>query len=314
MVLFGGRQNDPNPFINWKQGDPLRFATDEGGWSEKMRITGDGKVGIGTPLPNAALEINSTTQGFLPPRMNTIQRNNIGSPAEGLVIYNTDEKVLNLYNGMAWNSMIPVPAFGCGLTITINHLVSGGVAPVNKTVAYGTVTNIPGEPLKCWITSNLGADHQAAAVNDATEASAGWYWQFNHKQGFKHDGTTRTPNTRWISGLIENSDWIAANDPCAIELGIGWRIPTSAEWTNVNAAGNWMEWNGPWNSALKMHAAGFMADTDGSLTGRGSSGVYWSSTQGDTADGWYLFFGSLTSLISSYTKASPYSVRCVREN
>ena len=42
LILFGGRENDPNPFIHWKQGDPLRFTTDEGGWSEKMRITSDG--------------------------------------------------------------------------------------------------------------------------------------------------------------------------------------------------------------------------------------------------------------------------------
>ncbi len=51
----------------------------------------------------------------------------------------------------------------CGSSITINH-VAGTVAPVNKTVTYGTVTNIPGETSKCWITSNLGADHQATAV------------------------------------------------------------------------------------------------------------------------------------------------------
>jgi uncharacterized protein (TIGR02145 family) len=51
MLLFGGRENDSNPYINWKQGDPLRFTTDEGGWSEKMRITSEGKVGIGTSNP-----------------------------------------------------------------------------------------------------------------------------------------------------------------------------------------------------------------------------------------------------------------------
>ncbi len=78
----------------------------------------------------------------------------------------------------------------CGSSLTINH-VAGVVAPVTKTVTYGTVTNIPGETSKCWITSNLGADHQATAINDATEASAGWYWQFNRKQGYKHDGTTQ---------------------------------------------------------------------------------------------------------------------------
>jgi hypothetical protein len=64
------------------------------------------------------------------------------------------------------------PGFICGSSLTISH-VAGAVAPVNKTVTYGTVTNIPGETSKCWITSNLGADHQATAVSDATEPSAG---------------------------------------------------------------------------------------------------------------------------------------------
>jgi hypothetical protein len=49
---------------------------------------------------------------------------------------------------------------------------------VNKTTTCGTVNNIPGEPAKCWITSNLGSDHQATAVNDNTEPLAGWYCQF----------------------------------------------------------------------------------------------------------------------------------------
>ena len=45
----------------------------------------------------------------------------------------------------------------------INHLAANGVAPVDKTVTYSTVTGIPGEPTKCWITSNLGASQQATA-------------------------------------------------------------------------------------------------------------------------------------------------------
>jgi uncharacterized protein (TIGR02145 family) len=203
-------------------------------------------------------------------------------------------------------------SFTCGNSITINH-VTGEVAPVDKTVTYGTVTNIPGEPSKCWITSNLGADHQATAVSDATEPSAGWYWQFNRKQGFKHTGTVRTPNTTWISSINENSNWTNANDPCAIELGVGWRIPTKTEWTNVEASGNWTNWNGPWNSALKMHAAGDLDATNGSLSQRGSFGAYWSSTQADGVDGFAECFSSGLIVVSMEYKPTGFSLRCTKE-
>ncbi len=207
-------------------------------------------------------------------------------------------------------------SFTCGSSLTINHLVSGGVAPVSKTVTYGTVTNIPGETSKCWITSNLGADHPATAKNDATEASAGWYWQFNRKQGFKHDGTTRTPNTTWITSISENLDWQSSNDPCALELGSGWRIPSYTEWNNVYTTGGWTDWNGPWNSGLKMHAAGTLGYSDGSLSLRGSTGYYWSSTQYDASGGWHLAFSSYYSYMGSFTsgKAYGFTLRCLRNS
>ena len=199
------------------------------------------------------------------------------------------------------------------MTISINHLVSGGVAPVNKTVSYGTVTGIPGEPAKCWISSNLGSDHQATALNDATEASAGWYWQFNRKQGYKHDGLTRTPNTTWITSIIETSDWITANDPCNIELGAAWRIPTYSEWYNVDNTGGWENWNGPWGSGLKLHAAGFLYFSDGTLGGRSVYGTYWSVTQAENAKGWTLGFNSGESFIYPEIKAVGFSIRCLRD-
>ena len=282
---------------------------------ERARLNSIGAMGIGTqnPVSSALVEMTSTTRGFLPPRMTTAQRNTIAAPAEGLVIYNTDEKALNLFSGMAWNSMTPVPAFACGLSISINHLVSGGVAPVNKTVVYGTVNEIEGEPTKCWITRNLGATQEATSVDDATEASAGWYWQFNSKQGYKHDGTTRTPGTSWISSISETSDWTQANDPCALELGAGWRIPTSAEWINVDASGIWTTWTGPWNSNLKMHAAGYIYGGDGSFYNRGYYGLYWSSAKISDTSGLNLSFTSGSSNISSSGKANGFSVRCIKD-
>ncbi|MCX6266147.1 MAG: T9SS type A sorting domain-containing protein [Bacteroidetes bacterium] len=201
-------------------------------------------------------------------------------------------------------------SFTCGTSITINH-VAGAVAPVNKTVTYGTVTNIPGAPSKCWITSNLGADHQATSKSDASEPSAGWYWQFNRKQGYKHTGSVRTPNTTWITSINENLSWQASNDPCALELGSGWRIPTNTEWTNVDAAGNWTDWNGPWNSALKMHAAGGLYYSSGALVSRGTWGGYWSSTSDLATHGYYLLFDNIESLTYGYYKEYGYSLRCL---
>ena len=48
-----------------------------------------GSAGIGTVAPNAkaALEVVSTTQGVLLPRMTTAQRNAILTPPLGLLIY-----------------------------------------------------------------------------------------------------------------------------------------------------------------------------------------------------------------------------------
>jgi len=201
----------------------------------------------------------------------------------------------------------------CGDPITVTHLASGGVAPVDKTVTYSTVTNIPGELTKCWITSNLGADHQATAVDDATEASAGWYWQFNRKQGYKHDGSTRTPNTTWITSIYENLDWGAANDPCTIELGSGWRIPTYTEWFNVDVGGGWTDWNGPWNSGLKLHAVGLLSSSSGSLGNRGLRGYYSSSMQDGWGTRWRLYFNSGSSHVSSHFKESAIPLRCIKD-
>jgi uncharacterized protein (TIGR02145 family) len=221
----------------------------------------------------------------------------------------TNGQFLTLINGIpTWGQLTSL----CGMTMTISH-IAGTVAPVSKTVTYSTVNEIAGEPTKCWITSNLGSDHQATDMSDGTEASAGWYWQFNRKQGYEHDGTTRTPNTTWIDNINEDLDWQVVNDPCARELGSGWRIPTSTEWFNVDDIGNWTDWNGPWNSPLKIHAAGYLYGSNGSLTGRGSNGTYWSSTQDDAPYGWYLDFYYSGSNMYSNSKAFGFSIRCIRD-
>lgn len=62
-------------------------------------------VGNTSPYAAAKVQIDSTTKGFLPPRMTTTQRNAISSPPAGLMIYNSSTNKLNFYNGTAWEAV-----------------------------------------------------------------------------------------------------------------------------------------------------------------------------------------------------------------
>ena len=70
---------------------------------------------------SAAVEVNSTTQGFLPPRMTEVQRNAISNPVAGLLLWCTNcgaSGEIQVYNGTAWTNMMggvaqtPPPALG----------------------------------------------------------------------------------------------------------------------------------------------------------------------------------------------------------
>lgn len=378
-----------------------------------------GNVAIGsTGTENSALlELNSTTQGFLPPRMTIAQRDVMPDPALGMIIVCSDCPApfnLQIYTGSSWVPMPfnrypaateveqsggayilntltgsytfededhdpegatqycwyradnpsginesaisgatnltyipvfsdvgkyirfsvtpvalrgaspglqvksstflgPVSSFACGSnSFSINHNPLGGVAPVLKTVSYNTVTNIPGEQEKCWVTRNLGATRPANSVDDSSPDAAGWYWQFNRKQGYEHDGTTLTPAWNYIP-VSENTNWLSSNDPCLLELGEPWRLPTHTEWYNVDVTDDWDTWSDPWNSGLKLHAAGYIT-SGGFITSRGFTGRYTSSVQFTNTMNYYLIFNEDVCGRSYDDKTMGISVRCIREN
>jgi hypothetical protein len=88
----------------------LTFAA--GGTNENISIkpTGTGSVIVGTgtltPTSSAALDVNSITQGFLPPRLTTTQRDAITTPVAGLTIWNMTNTQLEVYDGSYWKNMV----------------------------------------------------------------------------------------------------------------------------------------------------------------------------------------------------------------
>ena len=67
------------------------------------------QVGINTttPDPSSMLDIQSTAKGLLIPRMTLVERNNIPSPAQGLMVYQTDNTPgFYYYNGSTWSAIV----------------------------------------------------------------------------------------------------------------------------------------------------------------------------------------------------------------
>jgi len=203
--------------------------------------------------------------------------------------------------------------FVCGNTITVEHLTVNGVAPENKIVTYSTVKSSLSGSEKCWITQNLGSTNQAISETDAAESAAGWYFQFNKKKGYKNNGTTTSPTLPTTNSNTETLNWSATTDPCTLELGAGWRIPTVTEWTNVNAINQRAL---AYSSVLKMHAAGYLSTGVNSvLMNRGSMFFYWSSSYSDlsNAKGLVIYTTQTYNQISNNDKDAGLSVRCIRD-
>jgi hypothetical protein len=112
-------------FDQWKSNSHIeiqprgggRFYVKPGNILESFRILQTGQVGISdynktTVIASAVLEIESTTRGFLPPRMTGAQVEAITTPAEGLMVYATNAGVGDItakgwwgYNGTNWEKL-----------------------------------------------------------------------------------------------------------------------------------------------------------------------------------------------------------------
>jgi hypothetical protein len=71
-------------------------------------IGDDGTAGGRAAAASSILELYSKTQGFLPPRMTTTQKNAISSPAQGLMVFDTTLIKLCVYSGTSWETITSV--------------------------------------------------------------------------------------------------------------------------------------------------------------------------------------------------------------
>ena len=258
------------------------------------------QVGIGTATPDASakLDITSTTQGLLPPRMTTVQRDAISSPATGLVIFNTSTNSLETKNSTGWVSL-------SASFVALPTIVIGTQQWMEKNLEVVTYRN-----------GNI-----IPQVTDPTAWAAlttGAWCYYNND-----------PLNGAIYGKLYN--WYAVNDPRGL-APVGWHIPTDAELTTLSTtlggdavAGGKMKvagttrWTAPNTGA--DNSSGFAGlpggnrDNVGTFGNVGSYGYWWSSSESNSTNAWYRNLHYGTGSIGRYDGSKQYgfSVRCLRD-
>ena len=149
-----------------------------------MRIDATGNVGIGTASPNASalLDVYSTTQGFLPPRLTTANETAMGTSLPmGLVAYNTTNNELESFNGTAWEAVGANAADAAGTTGQVQFNNSGDLGAdsnffwdnTNKRLGIGTAG--PASALHVGGGGNIRVDNGGTFLGGSNSAGTPTY-------------------------------------------------------------------------------------------------------------------------------------------
>ncbi len=260
---------------------------------------------------SSILEIRSTDKGFLPPRMTTVERDAIISPAVGLIIYNTDDKNLQFFDGILWSS--PTGEFICG------YQMADAEDNAYSTILIGT---------QCWMAENLAYLPQVSPSSQGNNTDP-YYYVYGY-QGSNVAEARATDNYQNY-GVLYN--WTSAQNACPE----GWHLPTDAEWTILydylggtsSYAGGKMKstrtvpdphprWEFPNTGAT--NSCGFSGLPGGFRYGvdfgdLGLCGHCWSSTEYDTDYAYCLVLSHKYTFVTQpyELKNRGLSVRCIRD-
>lgn len=132
-------------------------------------------IGIETPHASSILDVTSTSKGLLMPRMTTVQRDAIASPATGLFVFNTTTNNLNMFNGVIWYEFTTTATQGLVATIdTAGATTSGTLTAGSAASSVSTSFNYTGgngKPYPTQSYSSTGVTGLTATLTAGTMAN-----------------------------------------------------------------------------------------------------------------------------------------------
>jgi len=243
-----------------------------------------GSAGVGTIAPNASsiVELQSTTQGLLAPRMTKVQRDAIVAPATGLLIFQTNSTPgFYYYSGAAWtaistkgantslSNLIAGTAINQSLTPNANNTLDLGSSLLNwneiyvnaikfmdgstQTTAGGGATYTAGSGISIagTVITNTGDTNGADDITTATNLTGDVTGLYNNLQ----IGSGAVGSTEIADGTVSSTDilnaTIAADDLSAMGA----------------ASGQIMQWNGTSWVATTPAGTTYTAGTGISIAG-----------------------------------------------
>jgi uncharacterized protein (TIGR02145 family) len=136
-----------------------------------LHLSAQTVIGADAPDPSAMLDVQSTSKGFLPPRMTTAERNAISNPATGLLVFNTTLNCIEMNVGgpaqPAWACLLvanTVTAASSSPTLCVNTALTPITHTTTGATGIGLATDLPAGVSAAWASNTITISGTPAAA------------------------------------------------------------------------------------------------------------------------------------------------------